>query len=431
MKLLYIMTPLFLCASLYPTVSSNLSLRHRESEGIGYDTGYSTLDYLFSYQQGQTSSLCNLRAHLFNNGHTAGNLGLGMRHFLTEGTSEIGMNFFYDFRNYSIFFAQQISAGLEWMGSSFDLRCNGYLPFGRNKKFQERVFEAFDGYQAIIEQRLSTSLPSLDGEIGTMLFQNLYLAAGSYYLFQEESHAIYSGYGIGAKARVDLSLNPYIKIGSTITYDPIFHTRFQGYLSLSIPLGPKSSPPSRSHPISIERQEIIPIYTQRKTKISLSSLNDAPFNFFFVNNQATLLGKGTFEAPFSSLKEAEEQSQRGDIIYVYPGDGTARGMDEGIVLKEHQILASAGASLHLESLSIPAQIPGQKPLLTNIHPDEPVVLNPGLSDLSDFSFIDSMTYLMDDYLLLEEKKEDSMPSESVWDDPEIQEWIDLSNIKER
>ncbi|CAM0117047.1 inverse autotransporter beta domain-containing protein [Rhabdochlamydiaceae symbiont of Dictyostelium giganteum] len=432
MKLLCLCTGFFLLSSLECSSSSTLSMRHRESEGVGYDTGYSTLDYLFSYDKEPLTTLCNLRAHLFNNGHTAGNLGMGLRHSLFEDSSQIGVNIFYDFRNYSIFFAQQLSGGLEWLGKSFDLRCNGYLPFGRNQKFQEKFFESFDGYQAIIEQRLSASLPSIDGEMGKRLSQKLYVATGAYYLFQEESNAIYSGYGIGVKARFDLELTSYCHMGSEITYDPIFHTRLGGYLSLSIPLGKKQVPSSEKilKPLPIYRQEIIPIYTEKRTKVSLNSLLESPVNFLFVNNQARTESKGTFSAPFHSLKEAEKQSQVGDIIYIYPGDKTAKGMDEGIILKENQMIASAGSALHLNDLYIPAQTPHQKPLLTNIHPNEPIIVNPGLSELKGFSFIDSWSYLMHNDLedtqdiLLEERT-----SPSIWDDPEIKEWIDLSDIK--
>src|SRR5262249_37894773 len=65
-----------------------------------------------------------------------------------------------------------------------------------------------------------------------------------------------------------------------------------------------------------------------------------PLQFFFVNNTA-FDGDGTFEHPFGTLLQSQVASSATDVIYVFPGDGTDKGMDSGIVLKDDQILTSS------------------------------------------------------------------------------------------
>ncbi len=72
--------------------------------------------------------------------------------------------------------------------------------------------------------------------------------------------------------------------------------------------------------------EIIDPKTQKKIHV------------FFVNNAKERCGDGSFQEPFNTLKAAQEASEPYDIIYVFYGDGTSKGMNEGIVLKDFQHL---------------------------------------------------------------------------------------------
>jgi hypothetical protein len=63
---------------------------------------------------------------------------------------------------------------------------------------------------------------------------------------------------------------------------------------------------------------------------------------WFVNNTNPLPGNGSFKNPFNTLLAAQEASRKGDIIFVFPGDNTTRGMDSGFVMKKGQRLLGAG-----------------------------------------------------------------------------------------
>ena len=68
---------------------------------------------------------------------------------------------------------------------------------------------------------------------------------------------------------------------------------------------------------------------------------------------------GTFESPYPTLAEAQAASAPGDVIYVFPGDGTTNGMNSGIALQSNQSFWGSGVSHYLATnlgtINIPAQ----------------------------------------------------------------------------
>ena len=87
-----------------------------------------------------------------------------------------------------------------------------------------------------------------------------------------------------------------------------------------------------------------------------------PARVWYVDNTSPEGGDGSLVAPFSSLERAERASDVGDTVYVFLGDGTARGLDEGIRLKPRQLLVGSGVALAADGEEIlPA---GDPPLLT-------------------------------------------------------------------
>ncbi|MGH2611540.1 MAG: hypothetical protein ACRDFB_00655 [Rhabdochlamydiaceae bacterium] len=430
MKTILLTTLSLMTSAVYADTHSALTLRHRESQGVGYNQGYSTLDYYLTSQHDKLEFLFNLRGHLFNDAKTAGNGGFAFRYSLNDDNSRLGVNLYYDVRETTHFVVQQVASGLEWMSQNIDVRMNSYVPIGKQRNFSQYRFEGFTGNHVLIKRKFTGALPSIEGEIGTSLANPFYFAAGTYYLFRETSHAMQIGNAWGWKARFDIDMGSYFTVGALITQDRIFKARIQGYLALNIPLGPWKSMKDESKNFErrrIIRNEIIPIQSRKRSKSPLTSSKEQVLRFIFVNNQATPRGDGTFEHPFSSLKEAEVNSQSGDVIYVYPGDGTPRHMDEGIILKDSQVLASTGSSLELNNVEIPAQTPGQNPTITNVHPNKPVITNPGKSQITNFYYMNPWEYLKlydppsyssDASFVLPE-------ANSPYDDPSLDDWVTL------
>ena len=69
-----------------------------------------------------------------------------------------------------------------------------------------------------------------------------------------------------------------------------------------------------------------------------------PARTWYVDNTAAPDGDGSVVAPFDRLARAERAADAGDIIYVFRGDGTARGLG-GIRLRAYQRLVGSGAAL--------------------------------------------------------------------------------------
>lgn len=379
---------------------SKLELRHREAKGVGYDKGYTSVDYLFLHQWEKPEFLFNLRGHVFNDGRFAGNVGIGYRHGIKDDAYMLGINTFYDCRESKHLFTSQVGAGLEFLSKHLDVRMNGYLPVA-DKTYEKKRFERFSGNHIMIKQKTIGALPSAEMEFGAALTRTFYLAAGPYYLFKQTVKGVHLGDAWGARLRIDVNIDKYFTLGGLVTYDRIFKTTIQGYLSINIPLGgcwKKREPKRVLRNVPIFRNEIIPLEKKKRhTPLYFGEHDDELVDIHFVNNLAAPGGSGSIEAPFSSLKDAEAASEAGDVIYVFPGDGTPRNMEEGIILKNDQVIASSGAPLELEEITIPPMTPGESPVITNIHPDEPVIINPGDSHLEGFRMIEPWEYFFGDW----------------------------------
>jgi len=381
-------------------VEQRIEIRNREAAGVGYSTGYSSLDY-YLMTDGPVEFLLDLRGHVFNNGQGAGNAGVGFRCPVDDEKYLLGANAFYDVRQSKDLFANQVGVGFEALNKYVDFRTNGYLPVGKKKDLETKRFQTFSGTHILIRRKLKSTLPCVDAEVGTPLPKPFYFALGGYYLFKQSKDDLHVGNAFGVKARAEVDIGRYVSLGFAITYDRIFKTRPQGYISVNIPFE-KQKCKKRKHVchtyhrnlrrVTIKRNEIIPIEVEKKKRDPLVGKGSDPVRILFVNNLAKAAGNGSFEKPFASLKDAENHSAPGDVIYVFPGDNTARNMDEGIVLKDNQMLASSGAPLALGGVTIPAQTEN-RPQITNINPDQPVVANPGNSRLGDFFFIPPWEYI--------------------------------------
>ena len=340
-------------------------------------------------------AIIDARAHVFNSGRWAGNAGLGIRSTIHD-CDLLGVHAYYDFRSYHHLFEQQISGGLEYLSHYFDVRIDGYLPFGKKGCIYDQKFVRFQNSQIMVDQKLVAAIPLAELELGVPVKSGIYLAAGPYYLFSQDVKGYKIGDAWGGKVRLSWDIGNYLTLEGSTTYDPIFDFGATGFIRLNFPLGKKFQEKKcnysrRNYPIV--RNEIIPIlHTQKIAPLNRRGEVSEPLTIIFVNNTAEPEGNGSFESPFASLKQAEAFSEPGDIIYVFPGDHTPKNMEEGIVLKEDQILVSSGHEFSIEEVTIPALTPNDLPVITNNTPEEKIVEPANQHLLSDFfRFINEIT----------------------------------------
>lgn len=345
--------------------ASRLILKHREHNGIGYGTGYSTLQaFLAPSWKNGFMPFIDLRGHVFDDQKFATNTGIGLRYQDQDYT--FGGNFYIDYRNAANLNPFQLAGGLEFLSDTFDIRLNGYGPFTNTSYASKPSFKQFTSQGVVFTQKLKAALPMIDAEVGAPIGKrcdnlNFYAALGPYYLFKKTVNGIDLGNAVGGKGRVVADYKSLLTFSADTTYDKIFKWTVQGTIGISVPLGPRKKQGEHSLLCQArnqlpQRAEIIPIDS--------SSRSITPsFNIVFVNNTSS--SNGTFESPYPTLALAEANSSPGDVIYVFPGDGTTTGMNAGITLQSRQRLHGSGHPMDLDGFIVPALTPNAMPKIEN------------------------------------------------------------------
>jgi hypothetical protein len=334
---------------------ARFGVRHIEAKGIGYSKGYTTLEaFLGPNTEGQPiHPFLDLRGHVFNDGRIAANIGFGLRYL--NWYRVWGGNIYYDFRNSSQFNANQVALGLESLGLRWDYRINGYFPVGRTKSnWYDPSFDEFVGHELFIRRKQRFSMTGVHAEAAAHLNQGNtfegYAAAGPYYFGGQGKNCW------GGQVRFRGSYEKFFSIEARYSWDTVFHSIVQGEIAFNLPLGPRSIiRRNECQPVCcdlsllkallvqpVEREEIIVMDKRSKSFVGIDPATGRPYTFIFVNNTSNSLG--TFESPYPLLATAEANSAPGDIIYVFPGDGTTTGMSNGITLKIDQKLWGSGVS---------------------------------------------------------------------------------------
>ena len=358
------------------------TIRHIESGGIGYEDGYTTFEAFLASDPSQwtVTPFLDARGHVFNNGKWAANAGVGLR--ALWGNRAYGINTYYDYRNTGRFHSNQIGVGLETLGELFDFRINGYLPVGtKTSNPYDTTFGTFSGNYMLVSQKYQSAMKGADAEFGFHFGKSesfdFYAAAGPYYFIGKKAPATWGG-----KARIAGTFKDILTLEISDSYDRTFHNKFQGQISLSFSFGPKSKVKEQGRTCKVAntlndrmlqpvgRQEIIVIDNTRKNTVAIDPATGLPYFFVFVDNTSS--SNGTYESPYHSLAQAQDNSSPNDIIYVFPGDGTTTGMDSGISLKANQKFWGSGVSHSIQTsegtISIPAQS-SSSPTITNTNID--------------------------------------------------------------
>ena len=134
----------------------HVGLRHTEARGVGYHSGYTTLEGFGIYDRTTTCMpFVDIRGHVFDDGKFAGNIGVGGRTLLSSINHLLGYYFYYDVRqDHHDLTAQQVSPGIELLGKRFEYRMNGYFPVGDQKSHKYGFkFDEFHGHNILIKAK--------------------------------------------------------------------------------------------------------------------------------------------------------------------------------------------------------------------------------------------------------------------------------------
>ena len=373
-----------------------ISARHIETKGVGYNTGYTTLETFLAPPPTlwRATPFIDLRGHIFDDGKWAANGGVGIRTLYRNRV--FGAYTYYDYRNTkhkNVY--NQISFGLETLGNWWDLRANGYVPIGRTKSpAYDLAFSKFSGNNAFLKRKFEYALAGGNGEIGSYLVKgkngDLYAAAGPYYLKGTLGDGIW-----GSEVRLRGTYKTWLALEANYSYDHVFKNIVQGQVAFSYAFGPKNRLGKDENGgcrlgeglyqrmvYPVVKNEIIAVDHKTEEDIAVNPLTGDPYFIWFVEN--TSHSAGTFESPFATLMAAQDASNPYEIIYVLPGDLTSTGMNAGITLQDHQKFWGASIPHILNttvgSLQIPSLYPAQ--LFVDLEPNIALPLAPTISNIS-------------------------------------------------
>lgn len=349
------------CSSPY---GSRFVIRHIESEGIGYNQGYTTLETFLSKTFSNWLSFADLRGHIFNNARFAGNAGLGLRYLSQQRVW--GLNSYYDFRNSCHQFYNRWGLGLETLGQIWDFRFNGYLMFGHKTSKYQAKFDHFSNHFMFLSRKREISMSGFNAEVGAhvnwLQRAPVYFAMGPYYLGGKKQTW-------GGRTRVGIDIYDTLRMEASASYDHLFKWVGQGEISLTIPFGKKEESSfccfMKDRAIQkVDRFEIIPLSHQHEKSIAIDPTIGLPYFFVFVDNQGH--SNGTYESRYENLALAEEHSKSRDIIYLFEGDGSP--YTTGYSMKDFQRLWGSGINQNLQTQWGRIVVPpftSKKPIVTS------------------------------------------------------------------
>ncbi len=361
-----------------PFHKAHVGVRHIEARGIGYRSGYTTLEGFGIYDRhNHFMPFLDLRGHVFDDGKFAGNVGIGERTALFSINHFLGIYCYYDVRqDRHGLTVNQIGPGIELVGSRMEYRINGYFPVGNTKSHKyDFDFDKFKGHRIITKAKQRETLTGGDAEVGVHITQStkydLYAAAGAYYFSASDVSSW------GGRTKLTGRYKEYISLEVSYSYDHLFHSIVQGSVGFNVPFGGKLK---RRHEncggdrglwfsraaFAPQRFEIPVIKKVTHRSKAINPATKKPWQVWFVNN--TSHSNGTYESPFSTLAQAQNASSANDMIYVFPGDGTTNGMKNGITLKAGQSFLGSGISQTIATTKGKLKIPhftSSNPTITN------------------------------------------------------------------
>jgi hypothetical protein len=227
----------------YLPLPQRITVSHIEGDNCKkyYATNYTSVELLLGgeYVPGKFLPLFDFRGDRFDDITYAASAGFVGR-FIPDRASNfcriLGFNVFYDYRQGNLGYYNQVGLGLEILGSRWDFRANGYLPFGKKRKMEKCVFDDYIGPYFAIEDLFEGVSYSFDAEVGWLAVNSqyilLYVAGGPYYISGKTCDETTRG----GQFRIQPQYKDYIALDCRISYDPLFHTVYQTEVIVNLPL---------------------------------------------------------------------------------------------------------------------------------------------------------------------------------------------------
>jgi len=207
---------------------------------IDFSSNYSSIALLFApdFRCGRFLPLLDLQGHRFDD-TTYGATGGFILRYIPSNRSTLqeiaGLNFYYDYRQGSIGYFQQFSVGLEILADSWEVRANGYIPFGEKKKMK-RCGPGDPACGAVAPANYERISYGFSAEGGGYPIKTpsvlLYLAGGPYFITGRPCKPN----TVGFETKIRPQFKDFIAVDLSYSWDPLFRSIFQAEVVLYAPL---------------------------------------------------------------------------------------------------------------------------------------------------------------------------------------------------
>ena len=329
------------------------------NEGLGYGQSYQRLNARIPYHIVPNTNVLigDISASVTNYGDPVANLGMIYRNYDASYNRIFGANAYVDYdQGNGTGDWYQVGAGLESLGKYLDFRLNGYQVVGDDSTLLSSTTSsalrlmgnsAFKVRNEVLDNAYSGLQAEVGGPLPVLGQYGLNMYVGGYYL------ANGNGYDTGGfQARWEALVTESLRVNTYLTTDDTFGTN--SWVSLQYDL-PNYKNRRVLRPSTVRERLQDPVVRDNRIHVNRDArtLNDAvinsatglAYNILNVNPNATAMGNGTFETPYSTLQAAAIANNAGvDIIRVVPrADDTTTNLtvNGGISLFDDQTLLSS------------------------------------------------------------------------------------------
>jgi len=375
--------------------------------GLGYIGSYMTLGGFIPYAQDDLGGFwsADLRGHLSVNGGFFSNVGVVRKQLLGSG-SLLGVGVYWDYDGDLYQYAgegnssfgqfghvyNQVGVSGELLTDWGDIRSNGYMPVGTTAYTIGGPGTPFYQNMLLCQYGLDAALGGADLEVGAyipaladwagMISVGGYTLGNTFNKWQvgsRDGKAIVPWFG-GVYTRIDVTIANNWDFSLQYNNDSFFDST--GFARLTYRLGGsrrRNVPDQLEQPMM--RNEHI-VRAHQTPELAYNNTTGSAWNFVHVDNTAASGGNGTFERPYNSLPEAQQdslvQNQEWTVVYVAEGNSTSvSGAPYGGTFafqQPNQFLIGSGGNFVLEVqpecgvnglLTVPAQS-SEAPVLSNL-----------------------------------------------------------------
>lgn len=328
-------------------VQPRIGAQFTTGPGVGYESSFGGVEGFIPLRQTPAQNLTFLEGRLLvstDDGQLGGNLLVGHRLYNAKTSRTIGGYVAYDIRDTGDSVFNQLGAGLETLGETWDARVNAYIPIGDTRQqTRERINNValvdspvFQGNSLVIGQQqlqidrqFDAALTGVDVEGGVKIAQlgetgQLRGYAGLYYYDGPNTSSF-----VGGRLRLEARPTDTLRAGLSLETDGNFGTRLLLNVGANFPgTRPRGVKPQqqvlarlgdsivRSENIAVDEQSEFAIASE--TLLATNPSTGEPWSFRHVN-LGIGTGNGTAESPTGTVAQALAVAQPNEIVYVQTG----------------------------------------------------------------------------------------------------------------